>query len=120
MTHQATQIDGQLVANLELAELLHLSDWCSMRRVAGQYEHFTRWLWAVLEAEKARRDQVDVDPEDIALPWDAGFLSDALPACYVLSRLALTTRLAAFIDAVDRHAMCAASAVLSELKVTLV
>ena len=119
MEHYQQLIPGQLLADLELAELLHLSDWCATRRVLNQFETFNRWLWLALEAEKDRRDSVGVNPSDVALPWDTQFLADALPASYALSRLPLTDRLAAFVDELARHVVCASSAVLDELTIAV-
>jgi hypothetical protein len=62
---------------------------------------------------------VGVNPSDIVLPWDTQFLADALPASYALSRLPLTDRLAAFVDELARHVVCASSAVLDELTIAV-
>ncbi len=57
-----------------------------------------------------------VEPGLVDSPcWHAGLLSDALIACYCLSRLALSEPLARFCDQLEKHVVSSASAMLGEI-----
>ena len=114
-TPTAPKIPMTAITSLSVDELCFLAQWSGER--TGKFPAFSQWLFAVVQNEALRRQSDgQLEPGDIEPPqFDAALLSDAVCACYVLSRQALTDGLVVFVDELDRHVVTAASAMLGEM-----
>ncbi len=110
------KIDIRTVALMQDDDIRWLVAWSAIK--SQTFPHFAPWLQAVLSDELTRRDDPSREAEMIALPrMNAMELSDFVQGSYVLARLPLNERQAAFADKISMLVLADTVAALEHFEI---